>query len=280
MLNKSIIFAVLLLAASQNALAREITAKRGDAFLVSAQSAKITGEAWAEFGERVFPLRKTEDGAAGIAAVERETVAGPKELVIYGGSRQKPVKIEELTVRVEDRKFPEQRLKVDESKVTLSKEDLERALREKEIISKAIGLRSREEIDLAEWAKPLEGVESSPYGLDRYYNGKKGSFHSGIDIASPSGTPVKAASKGRVALTGDFFYTGNTVFVDHGYGVITAYFHMSAISVKDGEEVMRGQEVGKVGSTGRSTGAHLHWSLYVSGVKADPNSIFDINAIR
>lgn len=247
---------------------------RGDAFLISLENENPSGKVWAELGDRKFPLRPGGDGMwKGFLAIDREEKPGKKTLRLFCGSAEKPSLLGSREITVSDRKFPEQRLKVEESKVTLSGEDLERALREKEIISSALGLRS-EDIDWPSlWKTPLEGVHSSPFGLDRYYNGKRGSYHGGIDIAGAAGSEVKASSGGRVALTGDFFYTGNTVFIDHGCGVISGYFHMQEIKVKEGATVTAGDIVGLVGSTGRSTGPHLHFSTYVCGVKVDPDSV-------
>lgn len=287
MLNKHLgyrLFAALLLCLSAGSLfsARahagirlsEEKPARGDAFLVSLEDEIPTGRVWAELDGRKFPLRPSGDGAwKGFLAIDREEKPGKRTVKLFCGSgdKQSPLGSKEITVS--DKKFPEQRLTVDESKVTLSKEDLERALREKEIISAALGLRS-EDIDWpSRWTTPLSGVHSSPFGLDRYYNGKRGSYHGGIDIAGAAGSEVKASSGGRVALTGDFFYTGNTVFIDHGCGVISGYFHMQEIKVPEGKSVSAGETVGLVGSTGRSTGPHLHFSTYVCGVKVDPDSV-------
>ncbi|MEW6487154.1 MAG: M23 family metallopeptidase, partial [Thermodesulfobacteriota bacterium] len=123
---------------------------------------------------------------------------------------------------------------------------------------------------------PAEGPVSSPFGVRRIYNDKPRGYHGGLDIAAPRGAPVLAGAAGRVALAGDFFYTGNTVFLDHGLGLFTAYFHLDSLAVEDGEAVAAGQLVGRVGSTGRSTGPHLHWGVYVSGLRADPLSLLRI----
>jgi len=118
--------------------------------------------------------------------------------------------------------------------------------------------------------KPVDGPLSSPFGLRRFFNGEERNAHSGLDFAVPAGTPIKAPAAGKVTLVGNLFFNGNTVFVDHGQGLISMFCHMSKIDVKVGDEVPRGGVVGRVGSTGRATGPHMHWNVSLNGVRVDP----------
>ena len=118
--------------------------------------------------------------------------------------------------------------------------------------------------------KPVQGRDSGRFGLRRILNKQKRNPHSGMDIAAPEGKLVKAAEAGRVLFTGDLFFTGNVIYLDHGNGLLSLYAHLSKINVKQGQEVKRGQVIGKVGKTGRVTGAHLHWSVYLNGNAVDP----------
>ena len=102
------------------------------------------------------------------------------------------------------------------------------------------------------------------------FNGTLTSRHLGVDFRGAVGAPVTAANKGVVALVGDFFLAGNVVYIDHGGGVVTAYFHLSKTMVSQGDTVSRGQEIGLVGSTGRVTGPHLHWSARYGTVTVNP----------
>ncbi|MEM7648442.1 MAG: M23 family metallopeptidase, partial [Cyanobacteria bacterium P01_A01_bin.70] len=125
--------------------------------------------------------------------------------------------------------------------------------------------------------RPSQGSVSSEYGVRRYYNGvfAEDYYHRGIDYAAATGSPVIAPATGKVALVGrvadGFELHGNTIGLDHGQGVESIFIHLNSINVQPGEIVQAGQVIGTVGSTGASTGPHLHWGLYVNGVAVDPN---------
>jgi len=119
-------------------------------------------------------------------------------------------------------------------------------------------------------ALPLKGRTSSPFGLTRIMNNIPQNPHSGLDIAAPKGAPVYASKAGTVINIGNYFYSGNIVFIDHGQGFITSYCHLDTITVSKGQTVQQREILGTVGSTGRATGAHLHWSVSLNGVRVDP----------
>jgi murein DD-endopeptidase MepM/ murein hydrolase activator NlpD len=123
------------------------------------------------------------------------------------------------------------------------------------------------------FAVPLEVEPSGGYGDQRVYNGKVTGVHYGLDLPSPAGTPVGAGGDGQVVLARDCYMSGKTVLIWHGAGVFTASFHLSTMAVKVGDLVRRGELIGRVGSTGRSTGPHLHWGVKVDGLWVDPRSI-------
>ncbi len=118
--------------------------------------------------------------------------------------------------------------------------------------------------------KPVNGPLSSRFGVRRFFNGEERNPHSGLDFAVGAGTPIKTPAAGKVILLGNYFFNGNTVFVDHGQGFISMFCHMSKIDVKVGQQLARGAVVGKVGATGRATGPHMHWNISLNDVRVDP----------
>lgn len=117
---------------------------------------------------------------------------------------------------------------------------------------------------------PVQGRLSSPFGLRRFFNGEERNPHSGLDFAVPTGTSVKAPADGVVTIVDDYFFNGKTIFIDHGQGLVTMYCHLSAQNVTVGQQVKRGQVIGKVGATGRATGPHLHWNVSLNNQRVDP----------
>ncbi len=155
-------------------------------------------------------------------------------------------------------------------KVNPNEQDMSRIIKEKKLISKAKSHWSDNGNVSLEFIKPTEGPYSSPFGLRRFFNKQPRRPHSGLDIAAAKGTPIVAPADGTVINTGEYFFNGNTVFLDHGQGLITMYCHMDSISIEEGTQVKTGDIIGNVGLTGRVTGAHLHWSVMLNNVTVDP----------
>ncbi len=169
--------------------------------------------------------------------------------------------------------YPEQHLKVARSKVSLSPEDMARVTKEKERQDTFIRTQTPPPAFLQPilaMRPPVAGRQSSSFGLRRFFNGEARKPHSGMDIAAPSGTPVLAPLPGTVIEVGDYFFNGNTIWLDHGGGLLTMYCHLSATDVEVGQEVRTGQPIGSVGSTGRVTGPHLHFGTMLNQTMVDP----------
>ena len=149
-------------------------------------------------------------------------------------------------------------------------EDMLRISKERKLISKAKA--SWREIDNVplKFIKPARGPDSSSFGLRRFFNKQPRNPHSGLDIAAEKGTPIIAPAAGVVINTGDYFFNGKTIFLDHGQGLITMYCHMEEISIEEGDFVNVNDMLGTVGSSGRVTGAHLHWSVILNNTTVEP----------
>ena len=158
----------------------------------------------------------------------------------------------------------------DKRKVNPNDQDMSRISKEQKLISKAKSHWSNKDDISLNFAKPAEGSYSSPFGLRRFFNKQARNPHSGLDIAASKGSPIIAPADGTVINTGEYFFNGNTVFLDHGQGLITMYCHMDSISIEEGAQVKTGDIIGNVGLTGRVTGAHLHWSVMLNNVTVDP----------
>jgi len=128
----------------------------------------------------------------------------------------------------------------------------------------------------APFVRPVPHQANSAFGTRSVFNGERRSPHGGADFLSPAGTPIQAPSAGIVLLAGDLYYTGGTVVLDHGAGLISVFAHMSSVDSKTGDRVEAGAVLGKVGATGRVTGAHLHWTLRANGVRVDPMSLLAV----
>jgi murein DD-endopeptidase MepM/ murein hydrolase activator NlpD len=149
-------------------------------------------------------------------------------------------------------------------------EDLVRITREQALSNHAFATWSGVLADDLRFDLPAQGRFSSAFGLRRFFNNQARQPHSGLDIAAPEGTPVVAPAAGTIIDIGNYFFNGNTVFIDHGQGLVSMYNHLSRISVKKGARVARGQRIGAIGKTGRVTGAHLHWTVSLNNARVDP----------
>ncbi|MDR2529314.1 MAG: M23 family metallopeptidase [Synergistaceae bacterium] len=178
------------------------------------------------------------------------------------------------TVRLKERKYSEEHLKVESKMVNPPKSETTRIQKEARLAAAARRTMTVKRLWTTPPERPVVGVVTSRYGFRRVYNGVPRNPHAGTDFRAPTGTPIKAPFAGKVVLTGFHYYSGGSVIIDSGNGVISLFFHMSEVSVKEGEEISKGQIVGKSGATGRVTGPHLHYALSLAGQYCDPEPLF------
>ncbi|MGV8041225.1 MAG: M23 family metallopeptidase [Thermoanaerobaculaceae bacterium] len=206
-----------------------------------------------------------------------DTCYFPVDLLATGRltfERVRDGKAERLTARVGRYPYPEQRLEVPEKMVNLSKGDLARVERENARIALLWPRESAPRFALP-LASPLPPAHKGErFGNRRVFNDQPRSPHNGIDFKAPAGTAVTAPADGVVVLAENHFFAGNSVFVDHGGGLISMCFHLADLPVRPGQEVRRGEVLGHVGSTGRATGPHLHFGVRWHGARIDPNPLF------
>lgn len=182
-----------------------------------------------------------------------------------------------VSFRVEPKEFPVQRLTIANDRMVNPKsEDLARIGKETAKMRAAYALASPGQGDLHPFLLPVEGELSSPFGRRRILNGQPRSPHQGLDIAANTGTPMIAPAAGVVVVTGNFFFNGNTVMIDHGSGLVTMYCHLHEVHVEEGDSLARGEAFGSVGATGRATGPHLHWTVSMHGAKVDPLALIQV----
>ncbi|MCF8060680.1 MAG: M23 family metallopeptidase [Bacteriovoracaceae bacterium] len=181
------------------------------------------------------------------------------------------VKVADFYVVKKD--FPSERLNVDKKRVFLNKKDAARAARENKLRAKAYASSPNRPLFFEPFILPIESFVTSIYGSKRIFNKKKQTQHLGTDYRAAVGVPIKAANRGKVVISRDFFYTGNTIIIDHGLGIFTMYGHLSKRHVQEGEVVTIGDIIGLAGATGRVTGPHLHWGVTVNGFAIEGDSL-------
>jgi hypothetical protein len=148
---------------------------------------------------------------------------------------------------------------------------MDRIKSERPVLSSARKIFSGDALSNGLFTRPVDGVTTSPFGLKRFYNGEARRPHTGLDYAGDTGTPIKAPADGKVILAGEFFFNGNAIFLDHGQGLISVYIHMNERLAQQGQQIKQGDVIGTIGQTGRATGPHLHWGIYLNQTVVNPN---------
>ena len=237
-----------------------------------AHSEKI--EVKGEFEGFEFPFFSYTEGTetvyAAVLGIPYETKVGSAKLKVTVLSQVAKM-TREAVFQVVDGKYPSEVLHVDSRRVTPTrKSDLLRIQKEQAEVAAIYTHCTPEKFWNGPFVMPIQSAVTSAFGTKRLYNGKLKNFHPGLDLRAPTGTPIYSAAPGRVVLAKNLFYTGNTVMIDHGFGVVTLYAHLSKIQVTQNQIVKSQELVGLSGKTGRVNGPHLHWQAIIHRTKVNP----------
>jgi len=212
-------------------------------------------------GEPVL-VRRNARGWQAVVGIPLSAKPGPDAIEVGGDA---------VPFTIKPKRYPEQRIRLkDQRKVTPNAEDEARIAREQALMAPAWKAWPEGLVPSLRFQQPTPGGLTSSFGLRRIFNGEPRAPHAGLDIKAPAGQAVRAPAAGVVVLTGDFFFSGNAVFLAHGEGVVSLFAHLSRVTVKQGQVVKAGDLLGEVGMTGRATGPHLHWSLSLNNARVDP----------
>jgi murein DD-endopeptidase MepM/ murein hydrolase activator NlpD len=265
MIRLALLVTLVLLTNTSSALSLDSTPVPGGIAVITLPA--DADPATARYRDRKVLVTRNDDKVIAVIGLPLASKPGRHFLQIKNRQGQSSM----LGFEVEDKAYEEQHITIkDKRKVNPEKRDMERINRETKQIKSALSHWSDQDDVVVDFRKPVEGPTSSPFGLRRFFNEQARKPHSGLDIAAPEGAAIHAPAPGTVLDTGDFFFNGNTVLLDHGQGLVTMYCHMSKIDVSPGQTVTTGEILGEVGMTGRVTGPHLHWGVSLNDVRIDP----------
>lgn len=247
------------------------TVRPGDLFVIRTTAGESPLAAVEFLGKSYPPLRIPGAlGAIFLLGVDLETPAGRQEIVIRFTDATTARK--KITVRA--RRFPEERITLPPAMVTPPPEMEERIAREQEMAAAVYRASASDQLWERGFSPALDAKAAGNFGRRRILNGLARSPHAGQDYTAPAGTPVRAVGRGTVRLCRDFYYSGLTVLIDHGAGLVSQYLHLEKILVTEGAVVVEGEVIGRVGSTGRATGPHLHLGLRLYEQRVDPEELW------
>lgn len=230
----------------------------------------------AEFNGKRILISNNNGIRYAVVGIPLTTKPGKHKIQIYQSEGNRDV----LEFDVQAKEYATQRLTVKNKRmVNPNKDDMKRIIDNKKEMKKAFSQWTDTEPVTLKFSPPVNGRFSSSFGSRRFFNEQARKPHSGMDIAASKGTQIKAPADGTVITTGDYFFNGNTVFVDHGQGLITLYCHLDSAQVKAGQKIKRGDVLGTVGMTGRVTGPHLHWSVSLNQTMVNPALFLPKNLI-
>ena len=246
--------------------------RNGDLFIVSTGR---KGPVEAEFMGKLYPtIKGAGERDFFLLGVDLDAEAGRYPLAVhFSDPRMEPVTVE---IEVQERIFPVEELTLPEGMVTPPEEVLERIARERKAAAEVYRTSAPKAAWRPPFAVPTDGTPSGNFGKRRILNGQPKSPHSGVDYKATRGTEVKAVAKGEIRMAEELYYSGKTILIDHGAGLVSQYFHLDSLNVRRGEMVERGATIGRVGATGRVTGPHLHFGIRLYGMRSDPSLLWEL----
>ena len=254
---------------------------QGEAVLLAVTSDVPLGKVTARVFEKEFPLfpGAEEQTWQGLIAIDLACTPGTYAVGVraWKTNEIEPAVSESYSLEIKGKEFAERRLKVDQKYVSPPAEEMARINREAARTRKMFSLVTPERFWNGNFLKPVPGGITSPFGRKNFVNDEPRSPHSGVDLRGAVGTPIKAPASGRIIMAEDLYFAGNTVMIDHGFGLISYLCHLSEIRAGDGADVKQGEVIGLVGSTGRVTGPHLHWTVKVLEQRIDPMSLLELD---
>jgi len=258
----------------------QYSGKQGQVLVVKVKGEEQATEVKGTFLSRTIPFFREfrpgePTGYIGLLGIDMQDDPGTYELAVEVKQGEQAKQLS-FNVLVAKEKFSVEHLTLPKEKVDLDEKSVARWKAEQEQVKQALAENSRLKLWHSNFVEPVNGKRTGIFGSVRIMNGKPRNPHNGEDIGAPMGTDVAASNDGVVRLTVDHVFSGRGVFIDHGLGFYTMYFHLSEVLVKDGDLVKVGQIIGKVGATGRATGPHLHWGVKLNGARVNPYSLLDL----
>jgi murein DD-endopeptidase MepM/ murein hydrolase activator NlpD len=253
--------------------------RQGDVALVTVKRARQLQSMWGEFdGRKVLFQKIGEESYTALLGVDMNMKPGKYPLSLLGKNGEEVI-AGSFAVEVRARDYKVERLTLPEKMVTpADKEVADRIVRESLALKRAQNLLNPERYWGGDFIRPVDGKFADNFGARRILNGISKKPHSGMDVKAHAGSPVNSPNGGKVVYLDNMYFGGKTVVIDHGHGLLTLYMHLSKILVNHGDTVDKGDVIGLVGSTGRSTGPHLHWGAYLNSAKIDPSSLLTLSS--
>lgn len=252
--------------------------KQGDACIVRASGPASLPSIHGEFRGGRFPLPAASHPRTyeGLLGIDMDTPPGKYKIKVTAKDGEGRLYKSTLWLKVQKADFSTQKITLPSSMVELDPKTLERVNQEAKRLQVLFQGFRNERLWTSPFLRPVKGEISSAFGMRRIINEKPKSPHTGVDLRAEEGTPVLACNSGIVALVDQLFFSGNSVVLDHGWGIYSMYFHLSEALVREGDGVNKGDLLGRVGSTGRSTAPHLHWGVRINGVMVNPLSLLQL----